>query len=460
MIPSSQHQFENTWKSCKKQLREDLSPMEFRQWIEPLEAEISENTGEVVIHVKNRYQLEFIRKNYIKKINSILCGERGNQFKAELNIRRKAAPRKPVTVPATTPAGKTPEKRPAEKPGTSDPRKKLRSDYTFETFVEGSSNGVAHSAGLYVADEAGNQFNPLYIYGGVGLGKTHLLNAIGNRFIKNRPERNIIFINTENFISDISRAARHRTFPQLQKFYQQADLLLIDDVQNFSTREKSQEEFFNLFNFLISKESRIVMSSDTYPKQLDGIPERLRSRFSSGITVEIEPPQLEMRMNILHSKAQLQSVNLTDDVAFFIAEKITSNVRELEGAFNNVLAYANFNNCEINIETARKSLRNQISHINRQISVESIQKTVADYYRVELSDIYSGRKTANIVKARHIAMYLSKKMTRKSLQEIGKAFGGKDHSTVIHAHKKIEKIIKEDNTVKREIKILEQTLNA
>lgn len=466
---------EELWQSCKEQLMEELNPAEFRQWIEPLNVEFSPENREFTIHTRNRIQLEKIKKDYLERIKNTIATESDRNIGFYLVVRnntRRATPSS--SSPQTTPPLKRKPSAAVTRSSTatgyrsgsgeknhhaSDPRTELNPVYTFENFVEGGANRVAHSAALYVASEPGQQYNPLYIHGSVGLGKTHLLHAIGNKFLSNTPEKNIICINTVHFVRDISKAARHKTFPQLQKFYQQADLLLIDDVQNFSSKEKSQEEFFDLFNFLLSKNSRIVLSSDTYPKQLESIPERLRSRFSSGITVEVEPPQLEMRVNILHSKARLQNVHLNDDVAFFIAENITTNVRELEGALNNVVAYANFIGKSVNMDIARESLKNSIALQNRQISIEHIQKTTADYYQIRLSDIYDRSRKANIVKARHVAMYLSKKLTSNSLQEIGQAFGGRDHTTVIHAERKIKKLIKTNNLIKRELNILEQTLN-
>lgn len=467
---------EALWQSCKEQLMEELNPAEFRQWIEPLNVEFSPENREFTIHTRNRIQLEKIKKDYLERIKNTIVTDQFRNISVSLVVRN--ASRQPISRPAnhlphSRKRAQTPNNRIPAASNTrsgrhvsgkknhhaSDPRTELNPVYTFENFVEGGANRVAHSAALYVASEPGQQYNPLYIHGSVGLGKTHLLHAIGNKFLNNTPEKNIICINTVHFVRDISKAARHKTFPQLQKFYQQADLLLIDDVQNFSSKEKSQEEFFDLFNFLLSKNSRIVLSSDTYPKQLESIPERLRSRFSSGITVEVEPPQLEMRVNILHSKAQLQGVHLNDDVAFFIAENITTNVRELEGALNNVVAYAKFIGKGVNMDIARESLKNSIALQNRQISIEHIQKTTADYYQIRLSDIYDKGRKANIVKARHVAMYLSKKLTSNSLQEIGQAFGGRDHTTVMHAERKIKKLIKTDNVIKRELNILEQTLN-
>lgn len=465
---------ETLWISCKKQLMEELNPTEFKQWIEPLEVDFSAEKREFIIHTRNRIQLEKIKKNYLEKIRNTITTDNHRDIGVSLAVKtpsRQTLPRpehyrsasgvrKPQIATPRVPAASNP--RPGSRKKNhhaSDPRTELNPLYTFENFVEGGANRVAHSAALYVANEPGQQYNPLYIHGSVGLGKTHLLHAIGNEFLQNTPEKHIICINTVHFVRDISKASRHHTFPELQKFYQQADLLLIDDVQNFSSKEKSQEEFFHLFNFLLSKKSRIVLSSDTYPKQLDNIPERLRSRFSSGITVEVEPPQLEMRVNILHSKAQLHQIHLDDDVAFFIAENITTNVRELEGALNNVVAHARFIGQPVNMDIARESLKNSISLQNRQISLVQIQKTTSDYYGVRLSDIFDRSRKANIVKARHVAMYLSKKMTSNSLQEIGEAFGGRDHTTVMHANNKIEDLIKTNKLLERELKILEQTLD-
>lgn len=449
--------FYKNWNACKEKMHGIFNENEYNQWIKNLDIDIEDDLSTINIRTKNRYSLEIIRKNYLKTIKELI--EEANQKYYDIQLTHKKTERKNKTITSETITPKTPKKPANNTSKTLDKRMQLNPLYTFENLVEGSENRVAHAAGIYIANDTGNQYNPLYIHGGVGLGKTHLLHAIGNTFKENTPDKKVICINAEQFTRDISKAARTKTFEKFQSFYRNADLLLIDDVQFFSSKEKSQEEFYNLFNNLLEKNSRIVMSSDTYPKQLEEIPERLKSRFSSGITLEIEPPKLEMRINILHSKASLQEIDLPEEVAFFIAKNIRTNVRELEGAFNSVVAYVNFNECDINIESTKEALKNHIVLINRQISVDYIQKTVSDYYRVSLSEIYSKSRKANIVKARQVAMYLSKELTKKSLQDIADKFGSKDHTNVLYAVKQIRKKIKEDSNLKREVKHLEQTLN-
>jgi len=339
------------------------------------------------------------------------------------------------------------------------PRSQLNPSLTFETMVEGTANRMAHAAALHVASAPGKLYNPLFIYGGVGLGKTHLMHATGNRLQQLNPQARVLYIHAEQFVSDVVRASMNKNFESIREKYHSLDLLLIDDVQFFTgNKEKTQEEFFNTFEALLAKKSHVVMTSDTYPKGLTNIHERLVSRFDSGLTVALEPPEFEMRVAILMNKAAAVDVELPEEVAFFIAKGVHSNVRELEGALHKVLAYSRFNGEKLSIQMAKEALRDLLSIKNRQISVENIQKAVADFYKIKVADMYSKRRPAAIARPRQIAMYLAKELTQKSLPEIGESFGGRDHTTVLHAVRKIGADRKQDTELNQQLHVLEQTI--
>ncbi|PAX17492.1 chromosomal replication initiator protein DnaA [Vandammella animalimorsus] len=333
----------------------------------------------------------------------------------------------------------------------------LKPQLTFDNLIEGSANRMARAAALHVAHAPGQMYNPLFIYGGVGLGKTHLIHAVGNQMLAARPDAKVLYIHAEQFVTDVVRSYQRKTFDALKQRYHSLDLLLIDDVQFIAGKERTQEEFFNAFEALLSKKSHIVMTSDTYPKGLMDIHERLVSRFDQGLTVAIEPPELEMRVAILINKARAEGIALSEDVAFFIAKSVRSNVRELEGALHKVLAYARFSGKEISIAVVREALRDLLSIQNRQISVENIQKTVADFYKIKVTDMLSKKRPASIAKPRQIAMYLAKELTQKSLPEIGEMFG-RDHTTVLHAVNKVRLERQQQTELNQQLHVLEQTL--
>jgi chromosomal replication initiator protein len=317
---------------------------------------------------------------------------------------------------------------------------------------------MARAAAMHVATMPGQLYNPLFIYGGVGLGKTHLMHAVGNKLLSERPDAKVLYIHAEQFVSDVVKAYQRKTFDEFKERYHSLDLLLIDDVQFFANKERTQEEFFNAFEALLAKKSHIVMTSDTYPKGLTDIHERLVSRFDAGLTVAIEPPELEMRVAILISKSRSEGSEMPEEVAFFVAKNVRSNVRELEGALRKILAYSRFNQKDISIQLARDALRDLLSIQNRQISVENIQKTVADYYKIKVADMYSKKRPASIARPRQIAMYLAKELTQKSLPEIGELFGGRDHTTVLHAVRKITAERHQMADLNQQLHVLEQTL--
>ncbi len=335
---------------------------------------------------------------------------------------------------------------------------RLNPALTFETLVPGRANQMARTAALHVVGAPGQMYNPLFIYGGVGLGKTHLIHAVGNALLRDNPGARVLYLHAEQFISDVVKNYQRKTFDELKAKYHSLDLLLIDDVQFFAGKDRTQEEFFNAFEALLAKRAHIIMTSDTYPKGLVDIDERLTSRFDAGLTVAIEPPELEMRVAILLKKAQAEGAGMPEDVAFFVAKNVRANVRELEGALRKVLAYAKFSHKEISINLAREALKDLLSIQNRQISVENIQKTVADFYKIKIADMYSKKRPVSIARPRQIAMYLAKEMTQKSLPEIGELFGGRDHTTVLHAVRKIGGERQKNTELNQQLHVLEQTL--
>jgi len=337
-------------------------------------------------------------------------------------------------------------------------RSKLNPVLTFENFVTGKANQLARAAAIQVADNPGISYNPLFLYGGVGLGKTHLIHAIGNQLLLDKAGARIRYIHAEQYVSDVVKAYQRKAFDDFKRYYHSLDLLLIDDIQFFSGKSRTQEEFFYAFEALVANKAQVIITSDTYPKEISGIDDRLISRFDSGLTVAIEPPELEMRVAILMRKAQSEGVNLSEDVAFFVAKHLRSNVRELEGALRKILAYSKFHGREITIELTKEALKDLLTVQNRQISVENIQKTVADFYNIKVADMYSKKRPANIARPRQIAMYLAKELTQKSLPEIGELFGGRDHTTVLHAVRKIADERSKDPQLNHELHVLEQTL--
>ncbi|RQZ25822.1 chromosomal replication initiator protein DnaA [Burkholderia sp. Bp9017] len=337
-------------------------------------------------------------------------------------------------------------------------RSKLNPVLTFDNFVTGKANQLARAAAIQVADNPGISYNPLFLYGGVGLGKTHLIHAIGNQLLLDKAGARIRYIHAEQYVSDVVKAYQRKAFDDFKRYYHSLDLLLIDDIQFFSGKSRTQEEFFYAFEALVANKAQVIITSDTYPKEISGIDDRLISRFDSGLTVAIEPPELEMRVAILMRKAQSEYVNLSEDVAFFVAKHLRSNVRELEGALRKILAYSKFHGREISIELTKEALKDLLTVQNRQISVENIQKTVADFYNIKVADMYSKKRPANIARPRQIAMYLAKELTQKSLPEIGELFGGRDHTTVLHAVRKIADERSKDAQLNHELHVLEQTL--
>ena len=437
------HSSHGLWQSCVDHLAQELPEQQFNTWIRPLAAVVSEDLSKVTIQVGNRFKLDWIRAQYAARIAALLEKVSGHIIPLELALAPRETPMKPTSVTRifeasgiSEPAGASAIEEFAGAPF----KNRLNTALTFNTLIEGTANRMGRAAAMHVASSLGQLYNPLFIYGGVGLGKTHLMHAVGNKLLADNLQAKVLYIHAEQFVSDVVKAYQRKTFEEFKERYHSLDLLLIDDVQFFANKDRTQEEFFNAFEALLTKKSHIVMTSDTYPKGLTDIHERLVSRFDSGLTVAIEPPELEMRVAILIRKAEVEGTVMPEEVAFFVAKNVRSNVRELEGALRKILAYSRFNQKDISIQLAREALRDLLSIQNRQISVENIQKTVADYYKIKVADMYSKKRPASIARPRQIAMYLAKELTQKSLPEIGELFGGRDHTTVIHACRLIEEL--------------------
>jgi chromosomal replication initiator protein len=484
------------WSRCCERLLAELPEQQFNTWIRPLAAPLLADEGPGQPHssvarmeVPNRFKLDWMRSQYGRLLEDVMSDVVGSPVRLELVLspQRPAAASGGTGVAVRQPASvgriltrslmgagsQATERAPlaegsgatvtasfasaATNPaGTSSNR--LNPALTFDTLVAGRANQMARTAALHVAGAPGHMYNPLFIYGGVGLGKTHLIHAVGNALLKDKPGARILYLHAEQFISDVVKNYQRKTFDELKAKYHQLDLLLIDDVQFFAGKERTQEEFFNAFEALLAKKAHIIMTSDTYPKGLVDIDQRLTSRFDAGLTVAIEPPELEMRVAILIRKAESEGTPLPEDVAFFVAKNVRANVRELEGALRKVLAYARFTHKDITIHLAREALKDLLSLQNRQISIENIQKTVADFYKIKVADMYSKKRPNSIARPRQIAMYLAKEMTQKSLPEIGDSFGGRDHTTVLHAVRKIGGERQKDSELNQQLHVLEQTL--
>jgi chromosomal replication initiator protein len=441
------------------QLAQELPEQQFNTWIKPLRATVSPDLSKVVVLVGNRFKLDWVRAQYASRIAALLQQFFGQPIQLELAITPKEEQTRTQAVSYTHEVESLPEAFVGIEENTpTGPRNRLNTALTFDSLVEGTANRMARAAAMHVATMPGQLYNPLFIYGGVGLGKTHLVHAVGNKLLQERPDAKVLYIHAEQFVSDVVKAYQRKTFDEFKARYHSLDLLLIDDVQFFANKERTQEEFFNAFEALLAKKSHIVMTSDTYPKGLADIHERLVSRFDAGLTVAIESPELEMRVAILISKARHENADMPEEVAFFVAKNVRSNVRELEGALRKILAYSRFNQKEITIQLARDALRDLLSIQNRQISVENIQKTVADYYKIKVADMYSKKRPASIARPRQIAMYLAKELTQKSLPEIGELFGGRDHTTVLHAVRKIGAERQQLADLNQQLHVLEQTL--
>ena len=441
------------WDHCLRHFEKELPPQQFRTWIQPLQALSRDRV--LTITAPNRFVLQWVKDRFLPVIEQ---------------LTREAAPHRVAVVLqlADTPAsGALAASGPLPMQPSAEPVKpkvrehtRLNSSFSFDSFVTGKANQLARAAALQVSEHPGTAYNPLFIYGGVGLGKTHLIQAIGNLVHDQNPQAKIRYIHAEQYVSDVVRAYQHKAFDGFKRYYHSLDLLLIDDIQFFSGKNRTQEEFFYAFNALVDTHKQVIITCDTYPKEIAGMEDRLISRFGWGLTVAIEPPELEMRVAILIKKAEVEGVRLPEDVAFFIAKHIQSNVRELEGALKRVLAYSNFAGQPLSLELAREALKDVLAIQFRQVSVDNIQKTVADYYKIKVSEMYSKKRSRNVARPRQVAMALAKELTQLSLPDIGDAFGGRDHTTVLHACRKIAELKSESPDINRDFEALLQVLRS
>jgi chromosomal replication initiator protein len=439
---------DSLWPSLAAELKKELPAQQYDTWIRPLRAERQDN--ELVLVAPNHHVLRWVRTNLLARIEARVERVAGTRLAVNLILEDRPSETEIVMPEPVTVA------LPAERPSRDEHR--LNPGFTFTNFVNGKANQIARAAAIQVAENPGTAYNPLFIYGGTGLGKTHLLQAIGIDVLKRNPKAKVRYIHAEQFVADVVRAYQHKSFDSLKRYYRSLDLFLIDDVQFFVGKSRSQEEFFYTFNALFEAHKQVAITSDCFPKEMTGIEERLISRFGWGLTVAVEPPELEMRVAILLKKAENDGVRVDENVAFFIAKHIRSNVRELEGALKRVLAYARFNNAQVNVATAREALKDLLAVLNRQVSIENIQKTVADYFKIKVSEMYSKKRFRSVARPRQVAMALAKELTQQSLPEIGEAFGGRDHTTVLHACRKTQELRETDQEFARDYAQLQQIL--
>jgi chromosomal replication initiator protein len=481
------------WQSCVSHLEQDFPPQQISAWIRPLvPLAFDETKAQLRVSAPNRFKLDWVKKNFSQQIEAFASTwfQKPVQVLFELPASTTERPRAQATNGTTTQSGEDLnngqtdttqeiEKR-AEASSTTkqdqsngerektrvaailtpvDDKSRLNVDLTFDNFVTGKANQLARAAALQVAENPGTSYNPLFLYGGVGLGKTHLIHAIGNAMVIAGHGVRVRYVHADQYVSDVVKAYQRKAFDDFKRYYHSLDLLLIDDIQFFSGKNRTQEEFFYAFEAMVAQRKQIIITSDTYPKELAGIDSRLISRFDSGLTVAIEPPELEMRVAILLRKAEQEGLAMPEEVAFFIAKHLRSNVRELEGALKKVVAYARFHGRDVaNVDICKDALKDLLSVSSGQVTVENIQKTVADFYKIKVADMYSKRRPANIAMPRQVAMYLAKELTQKSLPDIGDMFGGRDHTTVLHAVRKITDLRAKQADLNHTLHVLEQTL--
>ncbi|MCR4507852.1 chromosomal replication initiator protein DnaA [Pseudomonas sp. 32.2.56] len=483
------------WQQCVELLRDELPAQQFNTWIRPLQVEAEGD--QLRVYAPNRFVLDWVNEKYLSRLLELLT-ERTNGLVPDLSLligsKRSSAPRAaaPVAAPAVasldtpTPlptgsaansAGSEPSRasfdsmagaasqqapvrteRTVQVEGGLKHTSYLNRTFTFDNFVEGKSNQLARAAAWQVADNPKHGYNPLFLYGGVGLGKTHLMHAVGNHLLAKNPNAKVVYLHSERFVADMVKALQLNAINEFKRFYRSVDALLIDDIQFFAKKERSQEEFFHTFNALLEGGQQVILTSDRYPKEIEGLEERLKSRFGWGLTVAVEPPELETRVAILMKKADQAKVDLPHDAAFFIAQRIRSNVRELEGALKRVIAHSHFMGRDITIELIRESLKDLLALQDKLVSIDNIQRTVAEYYKIKISDLLSKRRSRSVARPRQVAMALSKELTNHSLPEIGDAFGGRDHTTVLHACRKIAELKESDADIREDYKNLLRTL--
>ncbi|HHF0523849.1 TPA: chromosomal replication initiator protein DnaA [Legionella anisa] len=457
----------SVWQKCLGLLQDEYSAQQFNTWLRPLQAHTDEQR--FILFAPNRFVVDWVKKHFFSRIEELIkqfCGDEIKSISIEIGSKASSTDSESSSsgsfsseVNTSPPVSSTVSKA-VPKKAVDYKSSHLNKKFIFESFVEGNSNQLARAASMQVAERPGDAYNPLFIYGGVGLGKTHLMHAIGNAILKNNPDAKILYLHSERFVADMVKALQTNSINEFKRFYRSLNALLIDDIQFFAGKDRSQEEFFHTFNALLEGQQQIILTSDRYPKEIEGMEERLKSRFGWGLTVAVEPPELETRVAILISKAEQSNIDLPYEVAFFIAKRIRSNVRELEGALRRVIANAHFTGKPITIEFVHEALRDLLALQDKLVTIENIQKTVAEYYKVKVADILSKRRSRSIARPRQMAMALSKELTNHSLPEIGDHFGGRDHTTVIHACRKVRELIQDDSDFAEDYKNLMRILSS
>ncbi len=448
---------ESLWNRCLRVLESELPMQQFNTWVRPLQA--IERDGQLRLLAPNRYVIEWLGENSLPRIRELVHAfAEGTAPDLVLDVGTRAgvvpsvAPVNGAADAANQAAARSRRLAPVVLGGRINP------DFTFGSFVEGKSNQLAKAAAIQVAGNPGKAYNPLFIYGGVGLGKTHLMHAVANKLRERNSEARLAYVHSERFVGDMVKALQHNTINDFKTAYRSLDALMIDDIQFFAGKERSQEEFFHTFNALLESQQQVILTCDRYPKEVDGLEERLKSRFGWGLTVAIEPPELETCVAILMSKAAMSHVDLPEEVAFFVAKRIRSNVRELEGALRRVVATSHFTGRPITLEFAKEALRDLLALQEKLVTVENIQKTVAEYYKIRIADLLSKRRSRSIARPRQVAMALAKELTNHSLPEIGDAFGGRDHTTVLHACRRVKELRETERRIGEDYMNLLRTL--
>jgi len=441
------------WSQCTSHLKGDLTTTEYNTWILPLQAD--EENGQLKLYAPNHFVRNWVVQHYEQRITEV-CSQLSDGKTRTILFKIGTLQQPGDSMETRGENTSAPQARPMERRSASN----VIADFTFDTFIEGKSNQIARAASIQIGGNPGTVYNPLFVYGGVGLGKTHLMHAIGNMVLDDNPSARVAYLHSERFVAGMVKSLQHNRIEEFKKHYRTVNTLLIDDVQFFAGKERSQEEFFHTFNALFESKQQIVLSSDRFPKEVNGLEERLKSRFGWGLTVAIEPPDLETRVAILQNKAIHMGIDLPEEVTFFVGKHIRSNIRDLEGALRRLVANSQFTGVPINLEFARDALRDMLAAQDRQITIENIQKVVAGYYKVRSADLLSNKRSRSIARPRQLAMALAKELTKHSLPEIGSAFGGRDHTTVLHANKKIKELRASDITVEEDYKNLLRTLMA
>lgn len=468
---------QSLWQSCLQVLEQELSQQQFNMWIRPLQ--LHSTAEQITLYAPNRFVLDWVRDKYMNRINELLIQFANGTTVPSLNfdVGSKTAVQTPDISHAAATSNATPQvasnnfsnaghisnaqhQQAKAAPQPTVFKSNINDAYTFDSFVEGNSNQLARAAAMQVADNPGGAYNPLFLYGGTGLGKTHLLHAVGNGIKENKKDAKVVYMHSERFVQDMVKALQNNAIEEFKRYYRGLDALLIDDIQFFAKKDRSQEEFFHTFNALLEGNKQIILTSDRYPKEIDGVEDRLKSRFGWGLNVPIEPPELETRVAILMKKAHQSNIKLPEEVAFFIAKRLRSNVRELEGALNRVIANANFTGRPITIEFVKEALRDLLALQDKLVTIDNIQKTVAEYFKIRVADILSKRRSRSVARPRQIAMSLAKELTNHSLPEIGDAFGGRDHTTVLHACRKIKELKEESHEIKEDVQNLMRILSS